>query len=444
MVQKDIQKQNYKEKSQIHKVEVKSHSTEFSFTMKLHLLLLLPSASALTSIRRLVEKNADAFTQMQEDVDLSCPLSMAMDAESCESVADAKGNSCVWCPLGTELGSCISDDIASLVNAVGIPHLHCGPQNDSVLQQDDEFFTQLESCVTGGFNGNACLGVEDSACQYCVTKDDPTFGVCFSEEFVSESKKVVDMAKAFDTTDNIEGWDEVFDCEGIDEEALKVGSIADMECVTNGNPEGMFADVASQCSEAKDANGNDCAMVNLFGFMDLCVSSTQQTVFDFVQKELNDLGIEDPMGMVMGTQSMGSKTLGDSETDDDDTSDWIIEDTLVTEEVFALHTDQSYPIHDGENGEESNTYTQIISEDEDIDEDQASEDSEDQSSNEEEDAEDEESLVLFEDTEEEGREPEGQDFEEGVDDADWSPNEVIAQIMNQMHADKQAEEESGK
>jgi hypothetical protein len=279
--------------------------------MKLHLLLLLPStASALTSIRRLVEQNVDILAV--GDVDLSCTLSMVEDAESCESVSDATGNACVWCPVGADMGGCISQDMASLVNAAGIPHLHCGKQDDKdVLLEDETFFSELEACVTGGYNGDACL--EDANCQYCVTKVDPTFGVCFSQDFVTEAESVVEMAKAFDN--DMESWGEVFDCEGSG--TSEVGSIADMSCLSNGNPDDMmFADAAPSCGETKDASDNDCVVANLFGFMDLCVSSTQKNVLDFILNQLDDMGIEDPMGMIMGVSSMsgeGGEALLESE-----------------------------------------------------------------------------------------------------------------------------------
>lgn len=313
--------------------------------MKLALLLLVlvSSTTALTSIRRLVEENVDILAQL-EGIDLFCTMQMADSEEACAVASDMNAMSdCVWCPTtgGDSGGACVSSDIGTMVNAAGIPHIHCGPQPDKEQQQqDEEFFDDLNQCVTvHGTNGESCIG--GSKCQWCVTKDDPTFGLCFSKAFVTEASTLIDDSSSFDALAMLdgdaaeEGWDDVFDCgtdDGVyaDDASMSVGSLSDMECATNGNPEDMFADVAELCDATLDSNGNPCVVVNLFGLMDFCMTDTQMEVVDFIFDQLEDMGIDDPLalmgslggggggselGPVLGSDKLGD--FGDEEPSDE-------------------------------------------------------------------------------------------------------------------------------
>eukprot|EP00545_Synedropsis_sp_CCMP1620_P013791 CAMPEP_0119016004 /NCGR_PEP_ID=MMETSP1176-20130426/11765_1 /TAXON_ID=265551 /ORGANISM="Synedropsis recta cf, Strain CCMP1620" /LENGTH=336 /DNA_ID=CAMNT_0006969329 /DNA_START=18 /DNA_END=1026 /DNA_ORIENTATION=+ len=321
------------------------------------LYLLLSSTSALTSLRRLVEDNVDMLSELG---DLSCTMSMADSLESCHEAGDA----CVWCPLGPDNGGCVSQDLATMVNAVGIPHVHCGPQEDAaVVEADEVFFDDLTTCVTEGENESACVSTasgESFSCQWCVTKDGPSFGVCFSPDYVTEASSLVEQLAQFVDDDDLgESWDEIFDCGGADDanfdsshsaEWMAVGSISDMECIVNGNPEDMFADVAELCAATVDFNGEPCVMVNLFGFMDVCITSTQKGVVDFVMDQLDDMGIDDPIsiisglggegvGPVLGGEDLGDFDLGDFDGDLGD--DEIVAENINHEEQMEADEDET-------------------------------------------------------------------------------------------------------
>lgn len=287
--------------------------------------ILLSSGSAATltsSIRRVLEENADLLSELQ-DIDLSCAMSMADTAESCNLVSSASDNeACVWCPIGADAGGCVPQSVATIVNDAGIPHFHCGPQEDkAVTEADDVFFANLENCAVTGATGEGCQS--DSICQWCVTKSDPTFGICYSEEFVSEAKTMVAMFEADldDATMPDQTWDDILDCGNEDgtysEGLLEVGAISDMECVVNGNPEDMFSDVTELCTATMDSSNKPCVIVNLFGFMDFCVTATQSEIVLFVLDQLNDMGIDDPMALMGGFGGDGP-VLGGGDTGDFD------------------------------------------------------------------------------------------------------------------------------
>ncbi|KAI2495340.1 hypothetical protein MHU86_19192 [Fragilaria crotonensis] len=108
---------------------------------------------------------------------------------------------------------------------------------------------------------------DGTACNWCVTVNEPYFASCFSEAFVSEAKEL-DAA-----TDMLSS---VVDCSP--EAPKEVGAIADMHCMTDGTigDDYDFTTSAGVCSETMDAQGNPCVIANLFGMIDVCVTDTSK------------------------------------------------------------------------------------------------------------------------------------------------------------------------
>ena len=238
---------------------------------------------------------------------MSCTLTLASDFDSCSEAVDSNGFNCVWCAMGGDLGGCVGSDIADIVNSAEIPHLHCGTK---ALSDDDEiFFDDLKSCVTKGETSDACLGpsvtADGTACNWCVTVNEPYFATCFSEAFVNEVKEL-DAA-----TDMMSS---VMDCSP--EAPKKVGAITDMHCMTNGNPgddDDAYA-LAGVCSQTKDAQGNPCVVANLFGMIDLCVTDTQKSVLDYIVDQMGQMGITSPISILGGEPGLA---MGDGEEFED-------------------------------------------------------------------------------------------------------------------------------
>lgn len=256
--------------------------------MKQILFSFLLSSASATSLRRLVEDNADIMSAF-DDVDVMCIMSQAADVESCSSSTDMNGDPCVWCPIGNEgLGGCVSADIANTVNAFEIPHFQCGTE---LTKADSDFYSELEDCLQGGISGTDCVGVV--GCTWCVTEE-PTFGLCFSQDFVDE-------AKAFDDpeTDPDEMWESTFSCTQDDSatDLMGAGALADLKCADEGNPDDFTSDVKELCSVTVDSVGNACVTASLFGLMDVCVTATQNSIVDFIVGQVNDMGV-DPMSLL--------------------------------------------------------------------------------------------------------------------------------------------------
>lgn len=282
------------------------------------LSLLLASASADTSIpsiRRFLENTApflipssagggEAFGDV--DIDMACMMAMAVDEDSCVAAVDSNGVNCVWCSLGGDLGGCVSSDIADTINEGGIPHLQCGVQ---LSAEDETFFDDLKSCVVKGDTAAACLGpsvtADGTPCSWCVTAMEPYFGTCFSEAFVSEIKDL----------DEMDMMSAVMDCSP--QASQDVGAIADMHCITDGNPPDAFDPEAlnAVCLQTKDALGQPCVVTSLYGMMDVCVTETQRTVFDYSMDQMNAVGVSNPMSLFTGGSgiSMGASGFADVE-----------------------------------------------------------------------------------------------------------------------------------
>lgn len=203
----------------------------------------------------------------------------------------------------------MGSDIADIVNSAQVPHLHCGSKT---LSDDDEtFFDDLKSCITKGDTSDACLGpsvtADGTACNWCVTVNEPYFASCFSEAFVNEAKEL-DAA-----TDMLSS---VVDCSP--EAPKEVGAITDRHCMTDGNlgDDYDFIALAGVCSQTMDAQGNPCVIASLFGMMDVCVTDTQKSVLDYIVDQMGQMGVS-PMSMLGGEPDLG---MGDGGEFDDHTS----------------------------------------------------------------------------------------------------------------------------
>jgi len=351
--------------------------------LSLLLPLLLASASARTSIRRYLESNAPIFLSNSiagmssssssttssispfgsgmDSPDMSCVLSMATDFDSCSAAIDSNGLNCVWCAMGGDLGGCVGSDIADIVNSAEIPHLHCGIK--TLSDEDETFFDDLKSCVTKGDTYDACLGpsvtADGTACNWCVTVNEPYFASCFSEAFVSEAKEL-DAA-----TDMLSS---VVDCSP--EAPKEVGAIADMHCMTDGNP-GDDYDVdalAGVCSQTKDAQGNPCVIANLFGMIDVCVTDTQKSVLDYIVDQMGQMGITSPMSMMGGEPGLGMGNgedydFGEGEDAEETGDDADDADEAEIEEIFEEEAPDVYVYEAAYHEEASVSYEEDAPED---------------------------------------------------------------------------------
>lgn len=259
------------------------------------LLSLAASVSAKTTLRRMLSGNSDMMSNAlaaggAEDDDYTCTMFFPEDAGSCEALVDASGNPCVWCPVGDIFGACVSGEQAAIVNEAEVPHVTCGK---SPSDEDIEFWGTLEKCDIGGDTEKDCL-TTDGPCTWCKVDQEglgiPKFGLCFSTEYYDvlleqdESGMLKMLMQC--TTDSTDT-------------SLQVGSLTDMKCILEGNPDPddtMGEETASLCGKALDAEGRKCEVVSVMGFLDFCMSETQAGLFNLVMAQADDMGVLDQIG----------------------------------------------------------------------------------------------------------------------------------------------------
>ena len=269
------------------------------------LLLFLVSAATTASVahatqglvRQLIERHVQSNEDLQtiimnfQQSDWTCMIKGAIDEDSCETPDQYDG--CVWCPIGSRTGACVSGDQAEAVNGLEIPHLQCGAPS---TREDLDFWNTLMGCELQGATSMDCLS--NPMCTWCVVEE-PAFGLCMSQEFIDESSMLLKEAQ---DEEGIE-LDDVLRCRQEPPEDKSVTGLLDRNCIMEGMDK-------QACVQGVDGAGNLCVWQDSELCGELCLSATQTNVMEFLMETIDSLGL-DIDSLVNGDMMFG----GDVEID---------------------------------------------------------------------------------------------------------------------------------
>ena len=262
------------------KQELRQHQDRRSF---------LRSLAAATAGHDHASHSKSRLSVFSSKADWTCTRNGYESMEDCTN-SSTTDTTCVWCPMGSTEGMCVSSSQGSALEALQFPHLYCGKDG----MPGDVFWTEFMACTRKGINESSCLN--NPACQWC-TVEDPTFGVCASQKFFALVKNMEGEDDDDDEGDKAAAaaatttpaktqqkhkairLEDVMSCSAL-ERNTTVNALMDPTCHQHSN------------ETKEDCEADACVykiLAEFAGSYALCLTPTQNTVVEFIEKAMKEL-----------------------------------------------------------------------------------------------------------------------------------------------------------